>query len=204
MANRAKEYEYYENHIITRSGDKRLVAWHNMLVKNRRGDIISVMSSRNDITEYRQFQDQLEEKNSQLENVNHVLKLMLDQRDVEKRAVEESIISQLKRTIIPYLERMENCIIDDSGKNYLDIARKTINDFTLSFSNSLSSRYIDLTPSEIQICELIRQKKYSKEIAGIMNISPSTVYFHRNNIRKKLGILKQKANLRSYLSSFSM
>ncbi|MCD4727890.1 MAG: LuxR C-terminal-related transcriptional regulator [Pirellulales bacterium] len=122
---------------------------------------------------------------------------------MEKKAIEESIVSQLKRTVTPYLERLESCALDVAGKTCMEIVRKAIDDFSLTFSRSLSSRYIDLTPSEIQVCELIRQGKSSKEIAGVMNISPSTASFHRNNIRKKLGILKKKTNLRTYLNSFS-
>jgi PAS domain S-box-containing protein len=203
MADQIRDYEYSENFVVTKDGGTRLIAWNNILLKDSRGMNIAMMCSGTDITDYRQSQENLVEKNRQLENANHALKLMLDHRDVEKKAIEESIVSQLKRTVTPYLERLESCALDVTGKTCMEIVRKAIDDFSLTFSRSLSSRYIDLTPSEIQVCELIRQGKSSKEIAGVMNISPSTASFHRNNIRKKLGILKKKTNLRTYLNSFS-
>jgi DNA-binding CsgD family transcriptional regulator len=42
-----------------------------------------------------------------------------------------------------------------------------------------------------------------KEIAEIMHLEESTVAFHRNNIRVKLGIKNKKIGLQAYLSSLS-
>ena len=62
-------------------------------------------------------------------------------------------------------------------------------------------KYVSLTPKEITIVNMIKQGLPSKKIATIMNISPRTVDTHRKNIRKKIGLDKKKANLRSHLSS---
>jgi len=56
-------------------------------------------------------------------------------------------------------------------------------------------------PSEMQVINLIRRGKTTKEIADTMNLATSTIDFHRNNIRKKIGINNKQINLSTYLSS---
>ena len=69
---------------------------------------------------------------------------------------------------------------------------------------SLSADVITiLTPQEIQVASLVKDGKASKEIAGILNVSETTVHFHRKNLRKKFGLSNSQTNLRSYLISIS-
>ena len=43
--------EYYENPILTKNGDERLIAWHNTILRDENGEIIAALSSGEDITE---------------------------------------------------------------------------------------------------------------------------------------------------------
>jgi len=53
--------EYYENPILTRSGDERLVAWHNNFIYDDAGKISGTLSAGEDITERRQAEIALKE-----------------------------------------------------------------------------------------------------------------------------------------------
>ena len=57
-----------------------------------------------------------------------------------------------------------------------------------------------LFPAEIQVANLVKLGKRTKEIAEIMNLSPGTISIHRKNIRKKLELTHQKTNLQTMLS----
>ena len=61
--------------------------------------------------------------------------------------------------------------------------------------------FVNLTPTELKVADLVRDGRTSKEIASLLNLSYNTIMFHRHNIRGKLGLKKKKTNLRSYLRS---
>ncbi|MCK4642961.1 PAS domain S-box protein [bacterium] len=62
-----KEVEYYENPILTKSGETRLIAWHNSYIKNEKGIIDTVLSSGEDITERKRIENELKTLSSIVE-----------------------------------------------------------------------------------------------------------------------------------------
>ena len=93
--------------------------------------------------------------------------------------------------------------LGEKQRAYIGIIESNLNDIVSPFVHGLSSKLIKLSPTELQVSNLIKQGNTTKEIAEIMNLATSTIDFHRNNIRKKFGIKNKKTNLRTYLSSFS-
>jgi DNA-binding CsgD family transcriptional regulator len=89
--------------------------------------------------------------------------------------------------------------MEDKEADYLSILESNLQNIISPFSNKLSSKYLNFTPTEIKIANLIKEGKTTKEIAEILNSSPGTVDFHRDNIRIKLNLKNKKTNLRSYL-----
>jgi len=51
MGGEMQPAEYFENLVQTENGQKKLVAWHNSLVRNQEGEIVGTLSSGEDITE---------------------------------------------------------------------------------------------------------------------------------------------------------
>jgi PAS domain S-box-containing protein len=51
--------EYYENPILTKDNEKRIIAWHNTLLINNKGEITGTLSSGEDITERIKVEKQL-------------------------------------------------------------------------------------------------------------------------------------------------
>ena len=56
-------------------------------------------------------------------------------------------------------------------------------------------QYENFTSSEIRVAQLLKQAKSTTKSAAILEVSPSTVIWHRKNIRKKLGIADTKKDL---------
>jgi DNA-binding CsgD family transcriptional regulator len=101
------------------------------------------------------------------------------------------------------VEKLKATTLDEKQKTFLEILEANLTDIISPFLKKLSSQYLNLTPTEIQVANLIREGKATKEIAEILNISERAIEFHRNNIRDKLGLKKSKTNLRSYLLTLS-
>jgi DNA-binding CsgD family transcriptional regulator len=144
---------------------------------------------------------ELEIQAAELEEVNSALRVLLKRRDEDKTEFEEKTLSNVKELVLPYLERLKRSGLDAKQTAYANILESNLNDIVSPFIHKLSSKYIGLTPTEIQIANLVKEGKTTKEIAEILNSSIRTVEFHRKNIRKKIGIVNRKANLRSHLLS---
>ncbi len=144
---------------------------------------------------------ELEIKTGTLEEINTALNVLLKKRQEDKIALEEKVVGNVKELVTPYLERMKENDLDDKQQTFLNILESNLNEIISPFSRKLSSKYLNLTPAEIQVADLVRQGKRTKEIATLFNLSYKTVESHRDNIRKKIGIKNKKANLRSYLLS---
>lgn len=59
MSGEVGPFEYYENPIVTSTGEERLIAWHNTFVRDDSGLVVSLLTSGEDITEKKQAADQL-------------------------------------------------------------------------------------------------------------------------------------------------
>jgi len=144
---------------------------------------------------------ELEVQKSNLEELNIALQVLLDKRQEDKKETSDNLLTNVKELIAPYLEKIKKTKLDDQQKAILSIIESNINEIASPFTRKMSRTYLNLTPAEIKVANLIRHGNNAKEIAELMSLSPRTIYNHRKSIRKKLGIENKKTNLRSYLLS---
>jgi len=140
-------------------------------------------------------------KTTELGELNSALRVLLRRRDRDKTDFEEKVLSNVKELVHPYIEKLKKSRLDAKRMTYVKILESNLNDIVSPFVHQLSSKYMSLTPTQIQVAQLVKDGKTTKEIAGLMGSSKRTVESHRENIRIKLGLKNKKANLRSYLSS---
>jgi len=142
---------------------------------------------------------ELEIKTQNLEELNTTLKVLLRQREDDKSELEERVFSNVKTLIIPTIEKLKFYALEPRYTSYLGLLESNLLQIVSPFSMRLSTALHNLTFSEIEVANLIREGKTSKDIAVLLNISKDTVDTHRQNIRKKLGMNGKKQNLQSYL-----
>lgn len=212
-----ENYSNNENENIRRNGQRVWVSWTNKAIEDENGRVLEILCVGNDITENKRMERQrslaeqalkkreaeLEEQTLNLEEANAALKVLLAHRDLDKKEFQEKILSNVKEMVFPYVEKLRTSQLNDRQLVYLDIVKSHLEDIIAPFLHRLSSKYSDLTPSEIKVAGFVKDGKTTKEIAELLNLSTGAVNFHRNNLRKKLGLRNKKTNLRSHLLSLT-
>ena len=167
-----------------------------------------VVMSLLDITERKMAEEvlkkreqELQLKSQSLEEANTALKVLLKHREEDKATLEEQVLANVKKLVLPYLEKLKGPRLDTSQRLHIEIIEAHLNDIVSPFLRNLSSAYLSLTPREIEVATLVKEGKTTKEITKLLNISTTAVDFHRKNLRSKFGIKSKKANLRSFLTS---
>jgi PAS domain S-box-containing protein len=131
------------------------------------------------------------------------LKMLLRQRELDRTELEESLLDNVKHLVEPYLAKLESSRLEDDQRIYVQIVGSHLKEITSPFAHKLSTSFLGLTPTEMRVADLIRQSRTSKEIAEILLTSERAVLFHRQSIRRKLGIKNEKVNLQSHLAQLA-
>ena len=145
----------------------------------------------------------LELKTRSLEEANTALKVLLQRREEDKADLEEQVLANVRKLILPYLENLKHLKLNENQMAQVEIVEQNIREIVSPFLRNLTSTYLELTPREIQIANLVKEGKTTKEMTDILNISATAVDFHRKNLRSKFGIKNKKTNLMAFLSSLS-
>jgi len=69
MSGKIQKLEYYENEIQTRTGDRRLMIWHNTLITDATGKAIGTLSTGLDTTSRRQTEELLKQSEVRFRNI---------------------------------------------------------------------------------------------------------------------------------------
>ena len=144
---------------------------------------------------------QLDLKNERLMETNTALKILLEKREEDKKELEEGVMFNLDKLILPHLEKLKIQCNDDSQKTFLNVIQSNLEKITSSFEHFNKNYLSKLTPTQIQIADLIKQGQTTKEIASLLNLSPLTISRHRQEIRKRLSLTNRKINLQSLLNA---
>lgn len=145
-------------------------------------------------------QEQLEAHTRKLEEMNTALNMLIDHRNKEKESFKTMLVKHFEKLVFPYFLKTSDMTKEELSTS-LSIIEINIRELLLRGENKHLSVYLGLTPMESQIAQMIRQGKKSKDMADHFKISIHTIYFHRENIRKKLKLTGAKTNLKNYLQS---
>lgn len=192
--------------LLAKDGTRRVISDSGAPIRDKNDAVLGVVLVFRDVTEQKRLdmallesEQKLRAHAKELEESNTALKVLLRQRENDRRELEENILASVKQLIMPYVEKLKKNKNMSDELVYVNIVEKNLQNIVAPFSCRLSSKYYGFTPREIMIADLIKDGKQDKEIMDILHISYETVKSHRQNIRKKLGIYTTRTNLRTHL-----
>ncbi len=161
------------------------------------GTIASRMSAELELQETNR---QLTLERQALQESNTALRLVLSRIEQEKQETHRDINMNVERILKPILQALA-LEVPQAQKKYVEMLQTNLEEITSPFTRQLSLSYHSLTPTEISICNMIRNGMRTKEIAETRGVSEATINRQREEIRRKLKITNQDVNLATFLQS---
>ena len=207
-----KQLDSFDFRIIHKNGAVRWISHLCRPVYDQQGKFAGRRGSHSDITARKRFEMELQqahaeletrvrERTRELEETNVALTVLLRKRAEDRHGLEQQILANAADLVEPYLKKLEKTALTVAQKNLVSILKANLEELISPFSRSLTVKFGKLTPAEIQVANLVKLGKKTKEIARLLDLSPGTIDIHRKNIRKKLGLTNKGLNLQSALSS---
>ena len=135
-----------------------------------------------------------------LQEVNAALRTVLAKIEEEKQRIYKDVQVNIEKIIMPILHAL-SLELPKGQRKYIDILRTNLEEITSPFISQFSHAYHSLSPTEVNVCNMIKNGMRTKEIAELRGVSVATVNRHREHIRRKLKITNKEVNLSTYLQS---
>jgi DNA-binding CsgD family transcriptional regulator len=193
---------FYRRVVLTSAEGPFLKEEHALIraVAERVGSMLSHMKTQTDL---RAAHKAVQTEHQALQEANIALRTVLSRLEEEKREIRASIVANIQKIIMPIVFELE-LEVTGRQRSYVTVLRQSLHEIASPFLTQICRNHVQLTPVEIAIGTMVRNGLSTKEIARLRCISPATVRRHRENIRRKLGLKNEKANLATYLqASFS-
>jgi PAS domain S-box-containing protein len=178
MSGKTEEAEDYENVVLTRSGEKRIIAWHNTTLRDEEGSIIGTLSSGEDITKRKQTEEELlrseklaslgqlaasvaHEVNNPLAGIMVYIKLLLKKfrnNEIQSAPTEDQLLKMERE-----LDRTTRII-----RNLLDFARQSEPSMKPVNINKIIEAALLLVENQINLENIKLEKKLDPEVPLVL------------------------------------
>jgi PAS domain S-box-containing protein len=153
--------EYYQNPVITKAGEEKIIAWYNTLITDESGKIFGTLSSGEDVTERIRAEEALHKANEDLSNFSKELEKMVKERTEELREKDRQLIEAERNAAL--------------GKIANRVAHELRNPITVigGFSRRLYEKTLDNDPNKKYLEIIIREiTELENKVSEIIKIEP--------------------------------
>ncbi len=149
LSGSVESVEYNENPVLTKSGEERLIRWHNAILKNEKDEIIAIISTGEDITEQKKMEEELERHHE------HLIETV-EERTLELKHLNE----QLYKEIALRQQREQQLI--DSERKFKELFEKSVDGIIIIkteskkfyIANQTMSQMLGYTQEELSEMEI--------------------------------------------------
>ena len=147
------------------------------------------------------LEERVLERTRHLDEVNGALRVLLQQRESDKKQQGDSILANVKELVTPIIRQLKATGTSKKQEDLLAALESNLEAILSPFLGKLNPQFLNLTPMEIQVANFVKNGLSNKEMADILGIAKGTVLVHRHHLREKLGLKNKKINLRTHLLS---
>jgi len=190
--------------VVTRDGEVRACVLSAELLEI--GHKNCILAVTRDVTQQKEQEEKLRELSETLrrEQVDFVrknvaLNEVLQHLEQEKQVYRHEIASNVDNLLRPMLRKLREQ--GSLERREMDILQRGLDEVFGRDIDQYKNNVSKLTPRELDILEMIRAGRSSKQIADALDLSSQTVHKHRQSIRRKLQIDHREINLATYLRS---
>ena len=134
-----------------------------------------------------------------VEKSREALKLLMLHTNEQKRDMENRIGENYFLTVAPLIEHLKSLNLPESQACLLETLEFNLKHINSVFRIKVRATTKRLSAREMEICQMIRAGKTSRQIAVALGLKPQTVMVHRKHIRRKLGLRRGGLRLSAFL-----
>ena len=170
LQNDTPPIEYYENAVLTKQNDIRIIQWHNAYLRNEQGDIIAILSSGEDTTTKKVLQSRLAAQES--EKRKQILAAVLEAQENERHDIAFELHDNVNQILTTCKILLESEIKKQGGSVFVKNSYRYLQNAIDEIRN-LSHRLNPAHLEDMGLEESLREMLHRLDIAGKFDVQLS-------------------------------
>lgn len=167
LQNDTPPIEYYENAVLTKQNDIRIIQWHNAYLRNEQGDIIAILSSGEDTTTKKVLQSRLAAQES--EKRKQILAAVLEAQENERHDIAFELHDNVNQILTTCKILLESEIKKQGGSVFVKNSYRYLQNAIDEIRN-LSHRLNPAHLEDMGLEESLREMLHRLDIAGKFDV----------------------------------
>jgi PAS domain S-box-containing protein len=169
LAGDSEPLEYYQNPVLTKTGEERTIDWYNTLIRDRSGKAVGTLSSGEDVTERVKAQEALARTYKELAHFSNDLEILVEERTEELKEKNKQLVEAER---LAALGRIANSVAHDLRNPLTVIGGFARRMFETTPDDDPNKRYLRIMIEEVmrlenRVSQIISMEQAEKACEGL-------------------------------------